>query len=203
MLTTARYSEEDNIIEVGSLDDYLGKGKNSTCKKMPVYESFENELVLKKKNVFYSRETFNPKDAREKGTFFHSVLSEVETPDDLEFAFHKWAVIVGLDEKNYKDEWLPLLKKSLEQPEVQKWYDGTGKVINEYAVKNESGKVSRADRVVIKGDNVDIIDYKTGKNSDSHIDQVKKYMNIYSAKGYKNVKGYIWYFLSGEIVEVK
>ncbi len=203
LLTTANYSEDDNIIEVGSLDDYLGKGKNSKCNKMPVYESFENELVNEKINVFYSRETFNPNDAREKGTFFHSVLSEVETPDDLEYAFHKWAVIVGLDEKKYKDDWLPLLKKALEQPEVQKWYDGTGKVINEYAVKNESGKVSRADRVVIKGDNVDIIDYKSGGESPSYIKQVQEYMTIYSAKGYKNVKGYIWYFLSGKIVEVK
>ncbi|MGM9847111.1 MAG: UvrD-helicase domain-containing protein [Muribaculaceae bacterium] len=203
LLTTAKYSEDDNIIEVGSLDDCHGKEKDNKCKKMPVYESFENELVLKKKNVFYSRETFNPNEARQKGTFFHSVLSEVETPDDLEYAFHKWAVIVGLDENNYKDKWLPLLKKALEQPEVQKWYDGTGKVINEYAVKDESGKVSRADRVVIKGDNVDIIDYKSGGESDSHIEQVEKYMNIYSAKGYKNVRGYIWYFLSGEIVEVK
>lgn len=203
LLTTANYSEDDNIIEVGSLDDYLGKGKNSTCEKMPVYESFENELVNEKINVFYSRETFNPNEARQKGTFFHSVLSEVETPDDLEYAFHKWAVIVGLDEKKYKDDWLPLLQKALEQPEVQKWYDGTGKVINEYPVKNDSGIVSRADRVVIKGDNVDIIDYKSGGYSDLHIKQVQDYMTIYSAKGYKNVKGYIWYFLSGKIVEVK
>lgn len=202
-LTTAQYSEDGNVIEVGSLEDYRGEEKKSMCEKMPVYESFENELVLKKENVFYSRETFNPKEAREQGTFFHSVLSDVERPEDLGFAFHKWAVIVGLDENEYKDLWLPQLSNALSQPGVRKWFDGTGKVINEYAVKDKYGNVYRADRVVIKGDCVDIIDYKFGKAEDSHKGQVKKYMDIYFGKGYKNVKGYIWYFREGTIIEVQ
>ena len=62
----------------------------------------------------------------------------------------------------------------------------------------------RPDRVVWTADGaIEVIDYKFGEpNHDQYAAQVRNYMKLLVEMGYENIKGYIWYLKSGEIVTI-
>ncbi|MDE6582097.1 MAG: PD-(D/E)XK nuclease family protein, partial [Duncaniella sp.] len=66
------------------------------------------------------------------------------------------------------------------------------------------GEEHRPDLVVWTADgNIEIIDYKTGQENPSRYRrQVRRYMDRFAEMGYKNVRGFLWYLDSGEIVEI-
>ena len=202
-------------LEIGTLPSYQEieeekkdvEKKKTEQKKMPVYKSYD----LSKKFTEYFKpvkdDSFDPKDAREKGTFLHNVLCDIEEPEDLDWAFLKWKTAVRLDEK-ISAEWKSILKRVISQKEVYNWFHDFVKVINEQSIvilnEKEEEETRRPDRVVITKDGyTDIIDYKTGEeHSSSHSNQVKKYVTAYRNAGFKKVRGFIWYIYSGKIVTV-
>ena len=77
---------------------------------------------------------------------------------------------------------------------------------NECAIiyNDEDGKMQnrRPDRVMVKGNEVVVVDFKFGKKKPEYTSQVKEYMSLLSDMGYDNIKGYIWYVYSGELENV-
>lgn len=65
------------------------------------------------------------------------------------------------------------------------------------------GTFSRPDRVMIKGSEVVVIDYKFGEKEDKkYIRQVKYYVEQIKKMGYTDVKGYICYLTLAKTVEI-
>ena len=64
------------------------------------------------------------------------------------------------------------------------------------------GKAIRPDRVLIKGKDAVVIDYKTGAESDEHNEQLNKYAEVLSAAGYKNIRKYIYYISRKKVIEI-
>ncbi len=210
LIEQPRISQDNKLLELGELvHNEVEKAKQTdkdgisiSTAKMPTYTSYDH----KKKYTEYfqpiENEIFDPEEAREKGIFLHNVLSDIDTPDDLDWAFHKWQVAVGLDE-NHTEEWKRLLEEALTQKDVQKWFVGYDRKLNEQKVIIDGGKLLRPDRVVVTADGyTDIIDYKFGEEKTTYKRQVQQYVDVFRTLGFKKVRGYIWYFLSGEIVEV-
>jgi ATP-dependent helicase/nuclease subunit A len=75
-------------------------------------------------------------------------------------------------------------------------------VRNEREIIMPNGKPLRPDRVVRLKDRIVILDYKTGLKSESHVKQLKQYLNIYRDMGHKNVEGVLLYLIGQEVVEV-
>ncbi|MGN1173584.1 MAG: 3'-5' exonuclease, partial [Muribaculaceae bacterium] len=149
-------------------------------------------------------DNFDPNDARQKGTFLHHVLSDIVYPEDLDWAFLRWTNIVGID-SDTATEWKKELQTALEYSGAKSWFVNFKQIINEMPIVSENGDIKRPDRVVMTKDGfVDIIDYKTGndQNQTKYTKQVSEYVKIYKNLGFKNVRGYIWYFLNNNIVTV-
>ena len=53
------------------------------------------------------------------------------------------------------------------------------------------------------GQQIIIVDFKFGNPKPEYNNQVKEYMSLISQMRYKEVKGYLWFVYSNEIVEVK
>ena len=98
-------------------------------------------------------------------------------------------------------------------PQAQKWFDGSQRVLAERSIvnvyQNASGEpqkqVLRPDRVMIDSDTnaVTIVDYKFGdEKTKEHIAQVQRYVNLYKKAGYAKVTGYLYYFEWLEIIKV-
>ena len=74
------------------------------------------------------------------------------------------------------------------------WYDGTAQVLNETDILIGKGHTKRPDRVIIKGKQVTVIDYKFGqKQLRTHQQQVQEYLQLIRKMGYPRVEGYLWY----------
>ena len=96
-----------------------------------------------------------------------------------------------------------IVKKALSNQKAKEWFNGTYKLYNECSILDRNEETTRRpDRVMVKGDEVIVVDYKFGKENEEHKKQVKRYMNLLGDMGYRNVKGYLWYVYKNDIKEV-
>ena len=177
---------------------------------MPLYFPKTDDAPNAMNNTEYIKpltttpDNFDPNDARQKGTFLHNVLSDIVYPEDLDWAFLRWTNIVGID-SDTAAKWKKELKTVLEYSGASPWFVNFKQIFNEMPIVSENGDIKRPDRIVMTKDGyVDIIDYKTGndQNQTENIKQVSEYVKIYKNLGFKNVRGYLWYFLNNKIVTV-
>ena len=60
----------------------------------------------------------------------------------------------------------------------------------------------RPDRVITKGDEMVVIDYKFGNHRNEYYEQVHRYIQLLQQMGHQKVTGYLWYVMRGEILSV-
>ena len=72
---------------------------------------------------------------------------------------------------------------------------------NEPEILEMQGEASRPDRVVFDGEETIVIDYKTGRKSQSHRKQIERYGRLLQEMGYQRVRKLLVYL--GEEVEVE
>ena len=84
--------------------------------------------------------------------------------------------------------------------EIAEWFDGSWeRVLNERDIIYE-GKSYRPDRVMIRGGEAVVIDYKFGLNKpDSYKRQIRFYTQLLKQMGYDKVSGYLWYITMGQL----
>lgn len=129
-------------------------------------------------------------EAIEKGNIMHEALSEIIDYDHID---------------NPDEEIANEIKKLLANPEVRPWFRPGLTILNERTLiskKASSDDIQRPDRVIIDGDKVIIIDYKTGQENKEYERQVKRYMWRMKEMGFKNVEGYLWYLYPHNVSKV-
>ena len=78
-------------------------------------------------------------------------------------------------------------------PATENWFADDLRVLNETTILIPTGEQYRPDRVVIRGNEATIIDYKFGeKESKTYIQQVKRYMDLIAEMGYQT-SGFVCY----------
>lgn len=194
--------EENSIFEIGKGYQPVRKERQSEIDEIYVDSlfsiSFDERIKLRLNNKYY----FSDTGQRDYGTMMHEIVSKVRTTKDIEGAVEEYR-IAGDITKEQKTSILDLLNASLSDPVVSPWYSGEYKVLNEVQILQPKGAFSRPDRVMMKGDEVVVIDYKFGEKEDKkYIRQVKYYTEQIRKMGYTNVKGYICYITLGKVVEV-
>lgn len=140
---------------------------------------------------------------RDRGTFLHSVLASVRHRRDLGTAIRRAAYRRHLSEAD-EAECRDLLTRALDDPRVRHWFEGFTRVVNERPA-SVPGAVKRPDRVVWHPDgSVSVIDYKFGHHRPRrYFEQVRDYVGLLSGRVGSQVRGYLWYPLSSEIIPVK
>ena len=136
-----------------------------------------------------------------RGRVIHSIFENIRVQDDVDKAIRRLVFdgMIGEDEAiRYHDSILEWLS----HPTVTHWFDGSYQVKTEAAILFKTEK--RPDRVMIKGDEVVVVDYKFGRRMNTaHFRQVEQYMRLIRQMGYKNVEGYLWYAGMGNIRKVE
>ncbi len=97
-----------------------------------------------------------------------------------------------------------LLHRAMQHEIAKEWFDGTWQLYRECTIltRDENGNVHapRPDRVMMRGDEAIVVDYKFGLPRPDYHEQVRHYCQLLQQMGKQNVKGYLWYVASG-IVE--
>ena len=111
----------------------------------------------------------------------------------------------GLLSDNEAQQVQALLDKALDDPLIASWFDSRWSAVrneNTILVPN-APNVRRPDRVLTRGTEAVVIDYKFGrKKRTAHTRQIEAYMRLLRDMGYRSVTGYLWYVELQEIERV-
>jgi len=142
----------------------------------------------------------DPDRNRRWGNLVHAIMSKVEFEKDLEIVINE-ALRSGVIDKNEKNSLIEKIRKLIKLPEIHPLFkEGVG-VINEKDILLADGRVVRPDRLVFTGNDLAIIDYKTGQKEEHHFKQLNNYANILKAMGYTKIKKYLIYIDEEMVVE--
>lgn len=155
-----------------------------------------------------------PIDARIFGTICHDLLAMLGTYADRETTLTaaedaiREAYERGLiPQRELIDTIRPLVLATVSDPQVGEWFVGDWRVLREEAVVfvNEQGQVEerRMDRVMWRGDEAIVLDYKFGQDDPKYDRQVRHYMAICRQMGARVTRGYLWIAQEQKLVEVK
>jgi ATP-dependent exoDNAse (exonuclease V) beta subunit len=121
--------------------------------------------------------------ALSKGNLLHFVMGLIETDEDIDGAID---VLIGNGDLPHEDG--PGMKKRVKaivgHPKLSDYYSKGRLIRNEQDILTRNGKVLRPDRLVIWGNKVTIIDYKTGKRDPAYHEQIYNYADALEVMGY-------------------
>lgn len=131
-----------------------------------------------------------------RGRLLHTLFSAIETEADIVPAIDRLVFEGVIGSKEAENEVRQLTAKAFSLPEVQDWYSGEWRLFNECAIiykVNGAFQTRRPDRVMMKDNEVVVVDFKFGKPNRKYNKQVRGYMQLLAQMGYSNIKGYLWY----------
>lgn len=141
-----------------------------------------------------------------QGQLLHTLFASIDTKEDLTAAIERLLFEGVIESAEKAQEIYEIAEKALNLDEVKDWYSGEWTLYNECSIiyNDEQGKMQtrRPDRVMMKDDEVVVVDFKFGKKKPEYSTQVREYMSLLSEMGYTDIKGYIWYVYSGELENV-
>ena len=214
----AQESIDDCIYQFGELcPSEEKKSKSVSSNKLtikpqsvPVWmESLETNIEFKQSNrstAFIEGEEDEGKKYIREGQLLHNLFAMVRTPEDVPSAINRLRMEGVIESKEHEEKVLKLANWALGHPKVKEWFSGEWSLYNECAIiykVNGELQTRRPDRVMMKDDEVIVVDFKFGKPYPEYNEQVREYMNLLQSMGYKRVSGYLWYVFYNILEEIE
>ena len=190
------------------------KAKKESSKRVEHREVLERHdvspvtLKLRTTSARYFSDEATELTPRSNGIRMHRLFEEASTSADI---LNSLEMMVENGELNDSDaaELRVQIEETLSATEAGEWFDGSWEHIYcERSIlqrdnKTEGGvETKRPDRVMIRGNEAVVVDYKFGREAESHKVQIRHYMEMLNNMGYTSVKGYVWYVPAGKIVRI-
>ena len=214
-------SDEPIVYEYGEICISGDKKKSDTTNRLVAVpeavnvkiESLETEIDFKQSNRsadFIRGDEDEEENLRSQyirqGQLLHTLFASIDTREDLPSAIERLLFEGVIESAEKAEEIRKVAERALSLDEVKDWYSGEWTLYNECSIiyNDEQGKMQtrRPDRVMMKDDEVVVVDFKFGKKKPEYATQVREYMFLLSEMGYTDIKGYIWYVYSGELENV-
>lgn len=142
----------------------------------------------------------------QQGRLLHRLFSVIRTLEDVDSVLHRMQLEGVVNSIQTVDSIKKLVRKAVSYPRVKEWFSGDWELYNECSILQNIGgelQIRRPDRVMIKGEEVIVVDFKFGKKSPEYAAQVRNYMQLLKQMGYRQLKGYLWYVYKNELEEIK
>lgn len=214
-------SDEPIVYEYGAICISGEKKKSDSTNRLVAVpeavnvkiESLETEIDFKQSNRsadFIRGDEDEEENLRSQyirqGQLLHTLFASIDTKEDLPAAIERLLFEGVIESAEKAQEIYEIAEKALNLDEVKDWYSGEWTLYNECSIiyNDEQGKMQtrRPDRVMMKENEVVVVDFKFGKKKPEYSTQVREYMSLLSEMGYSDIKGYIWYVYSGELENV-
>lgn len=191
---------DHKLLQFGNPDFQKPVPKEENAEKVTVIGMTEDDLAscdwFGKINVDSNPSMFwmSPDDKMspsEWGDLVHEMLSKIETVADIDHALQPYILegIIDSETANMlKERMLQMMNNSV----VGKAFADDAKVKNECEILSE-GKIKRPDRFVELPDEIILLDYKTGKKTHSHHQQLKDYIVALRQMVTKEIRAYLVY----------
>ncbi len=141
------------------------------------------------------------KEAIEKGNLIHNILSKIHTIEDVNFNF-KESIESSLITVEQAIPLKKLVIEIIQHPKLVNCFNSEHIIYNERDVITSYGQILRPDRVIINSKNEAIIvDYKTGQEDNSHIQQLISYQDVLLEMGLTVINKFLVYI--NDTIKVK
>jgi ATP-dependent helicase/nuclease subunit A len=198
------WDEAAKTLSIGTLRSPEKTPVSSLPLQLDAYDTgrWRDKLVIRQAgNVFF--DGMNPK-TRERisyGVYLHALFSRIRTRDDAEPVLDR-LVQEGVMTAEERGQLETQLHDLFANPEIGKWFDGSWDVRTEVPILLPGGATNRIDRLMLKGKQAVVVDFKTGEKSGADQQQVAEYIQILRQMGFTDVSGYLLYTRDKEVMEV-
>lgn len=168
-----------------------------------IYNDWYKKVVIKPKNHFIRPWEDKYEDVS-YGNVFHDIMSEIIYKEDAEDVLND-AKRNGLLDGEKFDKLKMEVTNLLNDKIVSAWFGNDWQVLTERDILTKEGKTYRPDRVIYKGNEAIVIDYKTGGEKKEYKEQINNYAELLKQSGFESVSKYLLYINQEEnkIAEVK
>ena len=200
------YDEVSKVYSLGEFTPIIYKdapdpGGNEKINNYPSVSS-SDRLRIRHQSLDYLLENQQLTDSRlNYGLIMHDILRNITRKSDQLKAIQGMIREGRINEKESKTVEQEM-EKFWNLPGTATWFAEDVRVLNETTILIPIGEQYRPDRVIIKGNEATIVDYKFGdKESKTYILQVKQYMNLIAEMGYQT-SGFVCYVSLGKVEKV-
>lgn len=153
---------------------------------------------------YFEEEASSPLTLRSYGIIMHKLFEHITDHTEIETQLQHLRNNgnISAEEAIHVQEYI---QTALNQPLIASWFDRRWtSVHNEHTIMiPHDSTVRRPDRVLTKGTEAVVIDYKFGQHKQKrHATQIEAYTKLLRNMGYRTVKGYLWYVELQEVQEV-
>ncbi|MEI6679348.1 MAG: UvrD-helicase domain-containing protein [Mariniphaga sp.] len=200
------WNSETKIVEIGELNKVLRSVPAQTSSHKKLEELILSDRGDRLKLRTHSDSYFDIYDTRKSerighGKLLHQLFENIATFADITPSLKRMVSEGKIDTKT-SEEYLQIITGLLAVNPFLSWFGGDWEVLNERDILRGSENKHRPDRVMIRGKELIVVDYKTGLKSDSHAGQIRGYLKDFSRMGFGQIKGYLWYLSDNQLVEV-
>ncbi|UGS20956.1 UvrD-helicase domain-containing protein [Flavobacterium cyclinae] len=184
-------------------------GNSTRISKNKFHEGNHNQIVivankLNPKNIkIAQREALMwgtmQQDAITFGNILHEIMAFIHTKDDVDLAIQKTTEL-GLITFSQNAIFKETIEKIVNHPELKDYFVSDVKVFNEQNIIKKAAKTIKPDRVVLKGNQAYLLDYKTGEKHNKHKVQLEEYEMALQEMNYIVAKKALVYV--GESIEI-
>lgn len=164
--------------------------------------SWRNKLVIRQNAAGHFQTRENETTMRIKyGIHVHTILSRIRYREELDETF---TALIHEGIINLQEE--PVIRGLMDElfsdPVVATWFEKKWRVRTEVPVLLPGGDESRIDRLIMKDSEAIVVDFKTGSPAKTDVLQVNGYMDTLRKMNFEDVRGYLLYIKTGEVVSV-
>jgi len=135
------------------------------------------------------------------GKNFHELMSICNSKDELTIKLEELIRQGTIDQTN-RDSILEKANNFFDSIEKAGLLSDVIEVINEELILVQDDEAKRPDRVLVKSDELIVIDYKTGKEKLQHQFQISNYNSILQEMYGLKIKSYLYYTETNELVAI-
>lgn len=135
------------------------------------------------------------------GNLIHETLSRIKTASELPKAL-SFMQEEGFIKNKEAKELEGVLTSLLSQPQIAALFAEGQKVKTEADILLDDGSWLRPDRVIIEGNKIKLVDFKTGTEQEDHHQQLLKYEALLHQMGFSEVEKYLVYTAEERLVKV-
>ncbi len=199
------FDQQAGVLQLGTFEFSESKASSEEHEvKLEQYlsEKWRNKITIKKQSdPFIEEEPTERQSSINQGVVMHKILANIKYHDDvkpaLEEAYHHLEI-----NKEELQQIESAINGIFANEEISNWFSKDWEVRTEALILPGQTDAKRLDRVVIKGNQAVVIDFKTGKPKKADEKQVREYMQLLVDMGFDEVSGKLVYVTDVSVVSV-
>ncbi|MBN4072835.1 PD-(D/E)XK nuclease family protein, partial [Crocinitomix catalasitica] len=200
LIDSSLFKDNDGLFIYGEIEQNKNRKTDSFSEFFAHFSEGEMHKPVLSFKRSYGSEIGSLDAKKEYGNKVHLVLSQLNSQEDLAPILEKELLKGTISE----EEVMTLsgdIEKLFKNVEFAAYFEASD-VKNELRIVDSEGKTHIPDKVIFNKDEIIVVDFKTGKKTPAHFEQLQSYVDLLKELGYEKVSGELYYIAENERVLV-